>query len=285
MDREFFEKIYEKNVEKRLLKKADKKEFYEFGPRFRTPNLDSDPEVIEDIFLQFYVWFFLMLKQLDSSDFEDILDFINFPEDTKIIINKEIDEETVSAEIDRAMSLSREYFSSNIDDFYADVMMSFIEETQIRILFMLSKIGSCFTLKNTSGKIFEHMVKLHRRFANERMKMPEERGSGKKWSSEKRKKILDRFNEFKIIIGKAGASHTNLGYTKRKKFLMEDFPELPEIVIERIMDKNQSRQIENMAIDALTAELSGWEHFRIKSERYVENIIKKAKKEQRDEAA
>jgi hypothetical protein len=289
MDRNFFDKLYNKMVDRRFLTKPKRRAFLELNSGFGKANFSFDEISIEDIFIQFFLHFFVRLKDLsDLSDagIKSIMEFINFPEGTKIEVFREFNKEEILKETETAAVIAMAYFSENLNRSFSEFMQEYIEEAQIHALSEISAQGNIFKLSSRGRKVFDHKVKLHSRFADDRMQVRKESGAEQLWTPELRDKVLKRFEELKerFIKAKNSFSEEKNGVARRRK-IRETFSELTDEIIDRLLTGGANHTPRQIALELLREELSSTEPFRVDSFSYVEGILKRARSERRKRAA
>ena len=281
MDREFFEKLYSRRTKRIFVTKQGKKKSTKKKERFGTARFSFEESMIEDILYQFFLLFYTMIKDLPEADMESIIKFINFPQDTKIEVTGKLTEDRILAEAEIALGMAMDYFTEYFDRAHSEFMQECLEETQIYALCALSKQGRFFKLSKDGREVFNHKVKIHSRFANDRMLIDKIAGGEIKWTEERARKAVKRLEELENLLSNCKSLFPEKANAEeRAKKIVVELPALKsyEEKIKMMLTKGSKCSVRDTATEILKEELNELPYFNLKSADYLKRRIADIKK-------
>lgn len=288
MNRKLFEKIHEKRAEKRSITKPGKKRFIKNKERFGSAGFSFDESMIEDILYEFFLLFYTMIKDLPDTDIDSIIEFINFPEGTKIETTIKLAEKRIPTEAKIALEMAMDYFAEYYHQAHSEFMRELFEEVQIVVLCMLSKRGHIFRLSKDGREVFNHKVKLHSRFADERMLIDKITGAEIKWTEERKRKAVKRMEELEDLLSRCKSlSLEETNAKKRAKKIVDKIPTLKphEEKINLLLTKESKSSVKDTASQILKEELNKMPGFKLESADYLKRRIADFKRDLEKKAA
>lgn len=275
MIEEFFDKTDPRRTSKTTARKEGRKNQKQIE-RFGIAELSFYEQTIVDIEREFFSEFFSALGNLEDEDISSLIEFINFPEGTKIELLGELTEEQILDEIEVALDMFMKYFDEKFETAYADFTQEFLEEGQIFILLKLSKLRHLFKFSKEGKEVFANKVKRHSRFAGRRMMIEKSAGAELKWTEERVKSVLERMRQLEEEVAKYKTLYLGDNAEDRAEKIAAEFPHLKPHLnsLNLLLTKEAMYSVSDLATQILVSELNELPEFNITSTSYLQDRLK-----------
>jgi hypothetical protein len=218
-----------------------------------------DERTIKELFFD---GFFLFLAKIDEipTTWEEIEEVTGMDRSKYLDVEIELENEDIFKESEHLIEIASKYHSDNIEAMISDALGGYFAESLFKALLERAGKGH-FILKTTEIEVFKQIWRIQEADTKERINPKKASGRDKYWTPAKCHELVEKYERLLSVVKEARRAYKSLEWikeeTNRRKTVKEQYPDLPDQILERFEMEGQRISPQYLTLGYLSPHFEG----------------------------